>query len=304
MTNVPRVPGVPGLASYAANAIVLLFQDVIGFVFGGQQVVWGIFLDGEIWIGRGQHQRLMSIVKDLVPGPGWPSVTYKVFDFPPTDVIFANGHIDETNYKKSFTGILHCGLKFPLNRILRFDAAVQQMIGFGGWNAIVGPLPQHRLVMSTGSAMVEMGKLLKGIEDNGGEGIVLRHPKSWWVPQRSHQLLKMKTLHDAEAIVVGYTSGRETDLGSKLLGLMGALIVRYKGKEFELSGFTDKERRLEINGDYIKARDYCSERPGTRVDAAGISNPSFPIGSKVTFQYRELTDDGRPKEARYWRKFQ
>lgn len=47
MTNVPRVPGVPGLASYAANAIVLLFQDVIGFVFGGQQVVWGIFLDGE-----------------------------------------------------------------------------------------------------------------------------------------------------------------------------------------------------------------------------------------------------------------
>ena len=29
---------------------------------------------------------------------------------------------------------------------------------------------------------------------------------------------------------------------------------------------------------------------------------SFKVGQTVTFKYRELTDDGIPKEARYWRR--
>ena len=31
-----------------------------------------------------------------------------------------------------------------------------------------------------------------------------------------------------------------------------------------------------------------------------ITNHTFPRG-QVTFRYRELSDDGVPKEARYWR---
>lgn len=47
MPNIPNVPGVPALASYSADAIILLVSDAIGSLddFAGPQ--WGIFLDGE-----------------------------------------------------------------------------------------------------------------------------------------------------------------------------------------------------------------------------------------------------------------
>ncbi len=46
---IPKVPGVPGLMSYAANSIVLLVADLVGFAFGGSpgSNPWGIYLDGE-----------------------------------------------------------------------------------------------------------------------------------------------------------------------------------------------------------------------------------------------------------------
>ena len=41
-------------------------------------------------------------------------------------------------------------------------------------------------------------------------------------------------------------------------------------------------------------------KPGKSVSSS-IESKNFPIGSEVRFKYRELTDDGKPKEARYWR---
>ena len=35
---------------------------------------------------------------------------------------------------------------------------------------------------------------------------------------------------------------------------------------------------------------------------AFFQGKSFKRGQTVTFKYRELTDDGIPKEARYWRR--
>lgn len=127
---------------------------------------------------------------------------------------------------------------------------------------------------------------------------MVRHPRSLWAPCRSRQLLKIKGMLDAEAVVVGYTSGRETDKGSKLLGKMGALIVKYAGKCFELSGFTDEERTLAPEG----AFEFAASNPG-KVLPDWIYNPNFPVGSTVSFKYRELTDAGLPKEARFWRKY-
>jgi hypothetical protein len=45
MANVPLVPGVPALASYIPNAIVLLEGDAVELNFGGPQL-WGLYLDG------------------------------------------------------------------------------------------------------------------------------------------------------------------------------------------------------------------------------------------------------------------
>lgn len=39
---------------------------------------------------------------------------------------------------------------------------------------------------------------LERVEDLGGEGLMIREPRSKYVNGRSHTLLKIKTFHDAE----------------------------------------------------------------------------------------------------------
>ncbi len=156
-------------------------------------------------------------------------------------------------------------------------------------------LEQAKLPHTNIAAKKYLEETLDIVCSNRGEGPIIRSPNSFWAPQRVHTCLKVKSSHDAEAIVIGYTFGRQTELGSKLLGLMGALIVRYKNVEFELSGFTDEERRMT---DF----EFAANHPGEKAPS-GIYNPMFPIGSVVTFKYRELTDGNIPKEARYFRRF-
>ncbi len=148
--------------------------------------------------------------------------------------------------------------------------------------------------------------LLNRVTDLKGEGLIVRKPEAIWTPHRNQTMLKIKKLLDSEATVVGYTTGRETDKGSKLLGLMGALKVRWtnEGKtvDFELSGFTDAERRLQWdNGSLEQAEIWAVNNPNS-VCPEFLSAIHFPRGTQVTFRYRELTDDGIPKEARFHRK--
>ena len=97
--------------------------------------------------------------------------------------------------------------------------------------------------------------------------------------------------------MVGFTSGRETARGSRLLGKIGALIVDYQGKRLELAGLTDAEREFADPS----ARQWATSNPG--IDAPRwVEGKQFRLGQTVTFKYRELSDDGIPKEARYWRR--
>ena len=96
--------------------------------------------------------------------------------------------------------------------------------------------------------------------------------------------------------MVGFTSGRETNKGSRLLGKIGALIVDYQGKRLELSGLTDAEREF-LSPDMART---ATEKPGQDMPAF-FQGKSFKAGQIVTFKYRELSDDGIPKEARLWR---
>ena len=160
---------------------------------------------------------------------------------------------------------------------------------------------QKRLSHSTMEAHKQIDDYLDEIVGRGGEGIMLRKHSSIWTASRTHDLLKYKAIHDDEAIVKSYIWGRETDKGSKLLGLMGALVTNYKGKRLELSGFSDDERKMYYIG---KSDEDLNERfrnPGKEVSESW-TNHSFPRGSIITFKYRELSDGGVPKEARYWRK--
>lgn len=264
----------------------------------------GIPLDGELFGGRSEFQSLISTVKKLVPGPEWNAIQYKVFDSPPYHAIFANGEINVTNFRKRFTGIDYPRSGPGTDAARRWDfASVQRwMLDTIPQNDVLQVLPQHRMVPRSADAHEELRASLAEIITGAGEGLMLRNPASMWVPQRSRQLLKAKGMLDSEAEVIGYVYGKETDKGSKLLGLMGAMIVRWNGRIFELSGFTDDERWISKIGSATdqSGYDFGTEHPGERVPDS-FHNPRFPVGSKVTFKYRELTDTGVPKEARYLR---
>lgn len=256
-------------------------------------------LDGELYAGRGGFQQLISTVKQLNPGPEWKNVTYQAFDIVPLRVIFSNGEINNTNFKKTFNGISTSQGYMMAQTVMGFRDVCIHMRKMEQ-NSVFKVHTQIELPYNPSKALNKLDEALEAVISVGGEGVMLRHPMSLWAPQRSHQLLKVKPMLDSEAIVIGYVWGRETTLGSKLLGSMGALIVTWHGHQFELSGFTDAERTMMRDGAW--AYSIGAANPGRVVDR-DVENPMFPRGSKVTFRYRELTDKGIPKEARYWRKF-
>lgn len=236
-----------------------------------------VLLDGELYIGPQQFQRLMSAVKKLEPiDAEWAEVRYRVFDAPSAYQVFAPGKINTPNHKAE---IPDCRPLFDhyAGKPTQFYQVVHQFQPFAVTRT--GILEFHNqfvLPATTEKCLRAVDELMAEVTSKGGEGIIVRRPASVWQPIRTWDMLKIKPEHDAEGIVVGWTEGK-----GKLLGLMGALTVKSNdGKTFNLSGFTDEERRL-----------------------LGTGEPAyFALGSVVTYKYRELTDDGKPKEARYFRK--
>lgn len=241
-------------------------------------------VDGELYMGRGGHQSLRSVVSTLVPGIGWDNVQFVVLDMPKREFFLTGGKVNNPNYSYTFPENMHnvkdygFETKYDLMQITMKNVGPQLILA-----------PQIRLPFVNAKETVE--KELARITLSGGEGLVLRAPGSVWEPYRSHTVLKAKKLLDSEAQIIGFVAGK-----GKLLGMFGAMIVRWEGKEFELSGFTDSERELFSP----EAKQFAIENPGKLIP--GDNAKYFDLGDMVTFAYRELTDGGIPKEARYWRK--
>lgn len=237
-------------------------------------------LDGELWLGRGRYQELMGITKRLPENAlPWRDVKYKVFDSPSYAAIYEEGRVYETLYKTTFMG------KIP---------NLRDCYDLGGGNFektyyyLKHQWPQldlHEQVLSpfrTDDARVMVEEWMSKLKSSGGEGLMIRIPSSIWTPRRCHSIVKMKHWEDDEATVVGFTMGK-----GRHNGALGALIVEWKGRRFELSGMTDIQRKLSpsVNSNNI-----------LRIDPK-----HFPNGTVVTFRYRELTLAGVPKEARFLR---
>jgi len=252
-------------------------------------------LDGELYMGIGKFQDTVSVVKNLNPGAGWVNIEYRVFDVPSYKMLLGDRAIG----KKKISG----GMDFLRNKLtLRREQCIEpkdfaRTLDFLKCQGISTPVRLHnqeRLPFTTDRAEEHINIVLDKCTEEEKEGIILRNGIYPWMPERVHHCLKHKAWSDAEAIVIGYTTGRETELGSKLLGLMGALIVKWEGRRFELSGFTEQERRFEDGA-------WAIDNPGQECPE-WINNLNFPRGSKVTFRYGELSHDGIPLKARYWRK--
>ena len=104
---------------------------------------------------------------------------------------------------------------------------------------------------------------LARVEALGGEGLMLRQPGSRYEVGRSHTLLKVKTFHDAEGVVIGHEPGK-----GRHKGRCGALVLAMpNGTRFNVgTGLSDAER---------------------------LDPP--PLGAIVTYRYQELSRDGVPR---------
>ncbi len=192
-------------------------------------------LDGELWIGRGQFERLSATVRRQVPDDAeWRNVRYMIFELPQDPGTFRE-RVDTMRHVVNEANV--SWLQLVEQNEVRDRRALEQRL----------------------SAVVKAG----------GEGLVLHRADAGYVTGRSDVLLKMKPWHDAEATVVGHLEGK-----GKFRGMLGALRVRTpEGIEFSL---------------------------GTGLSEALRKNPP-PIGTLVTYRYRDLGSNGRPRFASFYR---
>ncbi|NJD23992.1 MAG: DNA ligase [Betaproteobacteria bacterium] len=192
-------------------------------------------LDGELWIGRGQFERLSGIVRKEVPvDEEWHAVRYMIFELPDAPGTFAD-------------------------RVAEIRALVRR--ANRPW---LVEIEQFRVVDRS-----SLQRKLREVVKAGGEGLMLHRADAPFVTGRSDVLLKLKPWHDAEATVIGHQSGK-----GKYAGMLGSLRVRTPdGREFALgTGLTDAQR---------------------------LDPP--PVGTIVTYRYRDLTGSGLPRFASFVR---
>jgi DNA ligase-1 len=267
-------------------------------------------LDGELFAGRKEFQSAMSVCRNQSGTSDWTPIQYRVFDTQPMEIWLGDGEIsDKPHFVKTLRG---CYLFWKArckgvasvehNQSFRDRYTILKMLN--SWNDTCVLHEQELLPLSEGLAKTQLDLMLEKVLTGGGEGLILKSGHSLWRPARVHDMLKYKPFEDMECEVIGYTTGRETELGSRLLGKMGALICKIPAGEFKVSGFTDEERELAAKGgDGTRdAPGWAREHP-EEVCPGWMHNPKFPVGSHVTIKYRELTNDGLPKEGRYWRDF-
>lgn len=265
-----------------------------------------IMLDGELGMGRGLFQQTVSTVKSHDPNdPRWKKVVYRIFDLLTPQIVLQNRVISDEprNYFVSLWGAdkwaIERGAKVFHGLIAETEyARLCEMYpvtsGWGDLQLRVAVLEQIKLPQSLLGAWAEANKMMEAEVKLGGEGIIIRHPAATYETERSHYLIKGKPYSDMDGEVIGWKAG-EIGKGMKLYGSMGSLILRIaNGKTVNCPGFDDAERALTP-----EQRQQAYSSPGGDFYTG---TPVFPLGTVVTFKYRELTVAGVPKELRYYRK--
>ncbi|KAJ3398170.1 hypothetical protein HDU80_009211 [Chytriomyces hyalinus] len=189
-------------------------------------------LDGELFGGRGKFSETVSVVK-TINSPHWKKVDFQIFDSPSLTKKTFEDRIEHLKQLVSNTSASHLKI-----------------------------LAQEKVKNKD-----HVTTLLAQVESKGGEGLMLRQPKSLYVGKRSTTLLKVKSFYDAEAIVVGYEAGK-----GRNASVTGSLKCKMQsGKEFKIgTGLSDAERK----------------KPPA-------------IGAIVTYRFQELTTDGVPRFPSY-----
>ena len=225
-------------------------------------------LDGELWAGRDNFQLMGTVRKKEPIDEEWMDIQFYVYDI--------------TTIKDTFVERLK-KLKFIVNfcdkrwNILKKRNEI--VIPFNNLDCPIQFTQQKKI-----TSLQQMDKYYGKIIQNGGEGIMIKHPTQFYENGRSSYMLKYKPCFDKEAIIIDYKFGK-----GKYVNKLGSFICKPlinhdtfmtidhdKDAIFTLSGMDDSVRK-----NYQK---------------------THPIGTIITFEYSGMTDKGVPRFGRYVRK--
>ena len=227
-----------------------------------------INLDGELFAGRENFQDMGVVRKKIPIDEEWINIKYVVYDLPEDNNVFEvrvknlKNVVDET--KKAWD-------------TFQFSEDTHA----SPFNSIESPIVFTEQVKI--KSLKHLDEIYKDVLSNGGEGVMIKDPKSYYEDKRSDYMLKYKPCFDAESIIVDYKVGQ-----GKYEGLLGSFVckplINYgnysvidknEGHEFTLSGMDD-----EIRSNYLE---------------------THPEGTIITYEYSGITDTGKPRFPRYLR---
>lgn len=267
-------------------------------------------LDGELFAGRGLFQTTTSITrKDTPIDEEWRDIQFAVYSSPPLEHVFGDGRIKNSGMVHNMEWV---SINAWITQRLETLPFAQDFISTPSGSTFDRELNILRDALATPSGFAYLHKQVRLPETHdsavsylkehfdtvlgvGGEGLIMRSPNAIWYPKRMRHILKYKPTYDAEAVITGFTSGRVGKQG-RLQGKIGAIITEYDSKRLEIAGLTNEEREF-LNP--VQSQ-YASENPGVDMPA-DYSGRHFKVGDVITFKYRELSDIGIPKDARYFR---
>ncbi|MCI6988920.1 MAG: DNA ligase [Campylobacter sp.] len=160
-------------------------------------------IDGELWSGRGEFEKISSIVSSSKDKERWNEIKFMIFDVPD-----ANGTLKER------LGVLKSFLDKNPNEFIKIISQYE--------------------VSDKASAYSFLNEALS----LGGEGIVLRKNDAPYERFRSSNALKLKPTNDSECEVIAINKGK-----GKNSGKMGSVTCKDESVTFKVgSGWSDDDR--------------------------------------------------------------
>lgn len=228
----------------------------------------GKILDGELWAGRDNFQNMGPVRKKIPIPEEWLSIQYQVYDVIGENIPFVQRLKDLkkiVNFTKKAWKIRLKNEEFYLPN----EETLEPPLIFAQQTKI--------------KSEKMMREYYQNIIDNGGEGIIIKHPESLYENGRSSYMLKVKPAFDRECIIIDHKLGE-----GKYTGILGSFICKplinhdtYMSIDqdenhiFTLSGMDDK-----IRNNFLK---------------------THPEGTIITYECSGFTDKGVPRFGRYVR---
>ena len=225
-------------------------------------------LDGELWAGRDNFQHMGPVRKKIPIPEEWLTIQYQVYDVIRENIPF----VQRLKDLKKIVNFTQKAWKIRLKN---------EEFYLPNEETIEPPLIFAQQTKIKSEEM--MRKYYQNIIDNGGEGIIIKHPESLYENGRSSYMLKVKPAFDRECIIIDYKLGE-----GKYQGLLGSFICKpLINHDTYMSIDNDENHIFTLSGMDDKIRNNFQT--------------THPIGTIINYECSGFTDKGVPRFGRYVR---